>query len=220
MSDDDSPALPRASLAELVYDRMLSSILSGELAGGETINLSDVSRECGVSSIPVREAVVRLACEGLVCCEANRRATVEIFTRGRLVEIFQVREFLEVGAARLAAERISAEAFEGLCALDTRIAELADKPRKRRDLLDAENRFHTQLVAASGNALLSEEYQRYRNHIAAFWANHPLGPKERLALPDHSQIVEALKQHDPESAATAIREHIQAALARLMLRIA
>src|SRR6516225_4758315 len=93
----------RASLADLVYDRILDDILSGALPSGVTLNIADVAKALEVSPSPAREAVLRLSAEGLVTNPTNRRATIISFTEREVAELFQVREFLETGAARLAA---------------------------------------------------------------------------------------------------------------------
>jgi DNA-binding GntR family transcriptional regulator len=98
LSQSNEP-LVRHSLANLVYDRLLDSILSGALASDAEINVSDVAKELGVSPIPVREALVRLSTEGLVETSANRRARVVHISRQDVVAVFQVRQILESGAA-------------------------------------------------------------------------------------------------------------------------
>src|SRR5438105_4369051 len=97
MSVMSAPPRPlvRASLAELVYHRLLEGILSGSLQCGRRLNVADIARDLQVSPSPVREALMRLATEGLVANHTNRRATVIRFEERDVVEIFQLRELLE-----------------------------------------------------------------------------------------------------------------------------
>lgn len=221
MSATQISTLPRASLADLVYERLAALILAGELESGSDVNLSDIARELGVSAIPVREAVVRLGCEGLVRCETNRRAIVEEFKRDRVIENFQLREFLEAGATRLAAERIEDDELAALRELDRQIEQLSDKPENATELFAFEDKFHQKLVSASRNQLLVREYAHCLNRITALRANWLRGfdLRESLPLPAHGEILEGLANHCPETASRAVAAHIREALARMILTL-
>nr|ABX10637.1 GntR family transcriptional regulator [uncultured planctomycete 3FN] len=221
MSISQPPTLRRASLADLVYERLTAQILGGELASGANINLSDISRDLGVSSIPVREAVVRLGCEGLVCCETNRRATVEEFTRDCVIENFQLREFLETGAACLTAERIGDEELSELRELDASISAISGQVETAAELFALEDQFHRKLVTGSGNQLLLREYTLCQNRITAIRSNwlRDADVSKSLPLPDHGAILGGLESHCPETTSQAVADHIREALAQMILTL-
>lgn len=98
----DQPA--REVLAEL-----RRAVLSGDAPPGSAIPLREVAQACGVSSIPVREALQVLVGEGLVVHRARAGYAVASLSRSELAEIYVVRGALESAALRAAAPRVTDE---------------------------------------------------------------------------------------------------------------
>src|SRR5687768_8357040 len=96
----------RGPRGDLVYDRLLQEILSGRFECGDELKEVVLAREHNISRTPVREALRRLAADGLVRNSLNQRAVVTRFTRQEVVETYGVRKILEAAAAELAAERL------------------------------------------------------------------------------------------------------------------
>src|SRR5688500_6247151 len=119
----------RTSLADLVHEQLLKGILAGAMGSGTHLNVADIAKELGVSPSPVRDALLRLAGEGLVTNNTNRRATVVRFTPADVEEIFQVREILEGAAAELAAPHVDKGGLAELRqAAEDCVAALSDDP--------------------------------------------------------------------------------------------
>src|SRR5258708_39086223 len=91
---------------ERVLDSLRDRILSGAYAVGFHLRESQVAAELGVSRTPIREALQRLAVEGLIDLYPNRGARVAGWSEQELEEIFGLRILLESYGARLAAPRI------------------------------------------------------------------------------------------------------------------
>ena len=102
------------SLVDGVYDRILLRIVRGELGGGAELKSTQLARELGVSRTPVVQALQRLEADGIVVHEVNRRAVVRPGAENWLMEVHQLREFLEPPAAAMAAVRIGEEAVARL----------------------------------------------------------------------------------------------------------
>ena len=203
--------LIRSSLADLVYSRLLEDILSGVLASGTTLSVADISRDLDVSPSPVREAILRLAAEGLVVNPSNRRATVVSFTGRDVTEIFQVRELLECGAARLAAERMAPADVPELKRAVEQCASLFGDPAQKKAMLDLDNRFHLLVAQGSGNRALAEEVIRVSRRVRIMqWLR--LDPaRMNQGYPDHLAVISAIEGRDPDGAAAAMATHIRAA---------
>ncbi len=90
------------TLAERSYDYLRSEILSNRLTPGVVLSEVALAARLGVSRGPVREAIRQLAAQGLVQKRSRRSAVVSALTRDEFLEAYQVRESLEVLAARLA----------------------------------------------------------------------------------------------------------------------
>ncbi|MDR3406016.1 MAG: GntR family transcriptional regulator [Chthoniobacter sp.] len=114
------PSPPAATtLAESVTARLRHEILSGGLPPGEPVAEIPTAERLGVSRVPVREAMVVLEQEGLLVFGARGRARVRSLSPGDHLEIYHARLPLEKAAARLAAERHTAD---DLAALEANIA--------------------------------------------------------------------------------------------------
>lgn len=92
----------RGHQARLVADALRDDIISGRLAGGSVVRQQHLAERFGVSRIPVREALRRLAAEGLVDMAPNKGATVAPLSLADFCEIYEMRAASEVLALRTA----------------------------------------------------------------------------------------------------------------------
>lgn len=95
-------------MTDQVYGVIRDAILSGELPVGSRLRVRDMAAMVGTSVMPVREAIRRLEEAGLAERQPHRGAVVKGLTLEELVHVYDVRRLLEVEAARLGAERITA----------------------------------------------------------------------------------------------------------------
>jgi DNA-binding transcriptional regulator YhcF (GntR family) len=102
-----APAFENLTLWERVYDHLRDEIMGDRLPPGTELSEVALSKELAVSRGPIREAMGRLAAEGLVTVRPRRGAEVRAITPAELIDSYQVREALEVLAVRLAVHRIS-----------------------------------------------------------------------------------------------------------------
>lgn len=213
--DADPSAAPRGplliqSVVDHVYAALRERILSGELERGTRLRQASLADELGVSRTPLREALRRLASEGLVELSPNRGATVSSLDFSDMRHAWAARLALEPGAARLAAERGDGPAVERL-----RAAVEAQR-RRHRDVAEsyAVNRgFHLALVAASGNPHLMRFGEmlwvpRIGVPIYEMQADDPA--QVLLWADEHERITDAVAAGDGDGAARLTREHIAA----------
>ena len=141
------------SVVDDVHEALLERIVAGDLPPGTRLRQEALAEELGVSRTPLREALVRLASEGLVDFMPNRGATVALRDFTDMQQAWRARLVIEPGAARLAAELRAADSVE-------RLRESVGRQRVvAGDLTTsfALNReFHLTLVRASGNAHLAQ----------------------------------------------------------------
>jgi DNA-binding GntR family transcriptional regulator len=109
-----------ASYVDDIYDRILLAIIRGERPSGSVLSSTRLARELGVSRTPVVVALERLAADGIVFKEKNRRAIVQAGAENLLVEVHELRLLVEPPAAAIAAERITPAAL-------AKLRELADE---------------------------------------------------------------------------------------------
>src|SRR5687768_7951206 len=100
--------------SDRAYRTLLDEIQSGSLAPGAVLGEVEQAARLGVSRTPLREALGRLAGDGLVVQQSPRVTVVSDLDAGDIRELFEVRRALEETAARLAAARGDAATFATL----------------------------------------------------------------------------------------------------------
>ncbi len=204
--------VPHGSLGDLVHQRIVEALVSGQFQGGEELNEVSLAAQFCVSRTPVREALRRLAAEGLVVNQRNRQATVVEMSRSDVVETYQVRQILEASAARLAAEHIDIDRLAELHSLATEAT-----PRADGQWGSGERRFdeelHRAVAESCGNGKLLREILRY-NNLVRFVRSRVARSPQRLAQghAEHLRILAALDSRDPQLAEAEMSAHIASAL--------
>ncbi len=199
--------------SELAYERLRKAIIDGEFEPGKRLTELGIAALFGISRTPIREAFFRLERDGLV--RSSRGWGIEVVDpQQELTDIYHIREAMEGRAARLAAERGSAEEI-------ARIVELA-QASSETDPADVETRarlneeFHLAITAASHAQRLERLVSEYRELFASPRRLRCFTPEEtRLAVADHHHIAQAIGNRDADGAEAATRAHLRRAYASL-----
>lgn len=212
MSLDGSSWLGKA---EIVYRQLRDDIESGVFEPGRALPEIELVEYTGASRTPVREAVRRLAADGLLDLEPRRAPTVSLISLRSARELSNFRVLLESEAISLVADlaisdRSIHQDFQDLLdeflRLDASTADIAvDGPFR-----PAADRFDALLAAHTPNEYLRRAVLDLRPHTArlrTFAHNDP--SRLRQAVKEHVTMCEAILDGDPDRSATAIREHLQ-----------
>lgn len=190
------------------YQVLREAILSGQFSPGERLVMDRLSKEMGISPIPLRGALQRLESEGLVEITPHSGAVVAPVAQEEIGEIFLLLEWLEAPAFRAAAHQMSQEALAGLGSL---VAEM-EQAAAGGDLetwAQANDRFHREVAALSQLRLVAEltgrvldRWARLRRSFAPVLARNL-----ELAQADHRHMLELLAQGDGEALAALAADH-------------
>jgi DNA-binding GntR family transcriptional regulator len=199
------------SVADQVYEVLRERIASGEIERGSRLHQEDLAKEFGVSRTPVREALRRLAAEGLVDLFANRGARVATATNEQLRSSYETRLVVEPGAARMAAER----GLEG--PMELMRAAIAEEERAGRSPakhFKANRAFHLALVKATGNPQLVQFMEHvWIGRIGATLDEERIDSDGLIADHDaHRSIADAIEAGDGERAEELARGHLLRAM--------
>ena len=205
------------NLSQKVFERVREAILSGELAPGSRLVERRLAEDLDVSHIPVREALARLADEGLVDRNARRGSWVASLTVEELEEISSLRVVLEQFVAVRVQERWSSEAEEQLRAIVGAMqsaAALGDVEELRHQ----DRVFHETLWELAEHATLIELAARLRGRInsvlrAATLALSRDGLEAHAA--SHGELLDAIASGVPRRARRAMEVHITTATKRV-----
>lgn len=198
-------------LSLLVYEKLRESINIGEFRPGCRIVVDRVSAEYGVSKIPVREALQKLAAEGLVKTVPNKGVFVSSYTPREVEEIYAVRACLEPYATRLAAEKITESDLHVLEGIHSKMTEVVSK-KDYQKIIKVNLEFHKYLFRCSGNywlyKTLMDLWERTRRSNAAF-----IRVKEHndRMYGEHQKLMSALRNKDVKAAEEIAKSHINAA---------
>lgn len=196
------------TLEERVYDAVRESIISGELRPGDPLVEAQLSTDMGISKTPVREALIRLARDGLVVQELHRRSRVAAPTADDVRQVCQLRRWVEAAIAAEAAREPDAVLIERLEA-SVSDSERALKRSDSRRWATAIGDFNDVLVEHSGNRYAVELLERMRNVLSLIANVSQVAPGRRdRSIDEHQAIFDAIRAGDPEAAAAATRAHV------------
>ncbi|MBI4240225.1 MAG: GntR family transcriptional regulator [Candidatus Rokubacteria bacterium] len=199
-----------STLGQRAFDVLHEAIRLGQLPAGVRLNDVALARKLGVSRSPVREALKRLEYAGLVTVRPHRGTFVVNLTKKQVVDILDVKEYLEALAVRLAAANLSPEqinelrkAFEDL---EAKGAGLAVDDYLLTEPFD----FHVYVVEVSGNDRLISFMQTIHGQSRLIRLRLGLSKDRALvALEEHRAIFEAMAAGDADLAEERMRAHIR-----------
>ncbi len=203
-SEDTGSSLPKAIWA---YNVIRDAIITMKLAPGETLNEKETCAELGISRTPMREAVLRLAQEGLVNIVPSGGTFVNKIVIRKVIEGHLVRSSLEMRTVKLAARNFDPVYERDLDLLIFRQQD-AGKHRDIDEAFKVDNEFHRLLCRIAG---FPNVWQTIHN------ATGQLDRVRRLAFPkmgyfeevsdEHVALTAAIKAHDEGEAARLLKIH-------------
>lgn len=187
---------------------LLDAIVDGRIPPGAPLRLKELSEQLGMSMMPIREAIRRLAALDLVVLEPRKVAKVRELSLEDLEDTYFARLQLEGAAVQEAAAHFTTDdGDKAREALDTWAA--AQRAGDVTAARDAHERFHFALYEASGRGWLVRSIlpawrnsERYRVEFA----DPARAALERAT--EHRDILAALEAHEPEQAVTLLARHL------------
>jgi len=202
------PVERSVSLGERVYELLREYLRSGQVRWGESLREVTLAARFGVSRTPVREALGRLASEGLV--EAHGRSfTVPSLTGEDLEDIYDLRLLLETEAVRQAARCVPAR--HGVDEVKRAFDE-AGRAHARGDaekFISANRRFRAAWLALVGNRRLVRMVELYADHVRALqFLTLGDAQRQKAVLRGMNDILGALERRDADGAAESMRRYL------------
>jgi len=197
------------------YLRLRGWILSGRLAPRQRLDQEGLAKELGISRIPLRQALARLAAEGLVVDRPHQRWVVTEISLPNLRDVYSGREAMEVMLAEQATAMVDADQIEVIGS----ILEEQRSALARGDLDGAralDRRFHHALYQCAEMPRSLEVLETLRTHSDRYILMFLSDPdRAKAALLEHEAIVTALRAADPDAVSEATRGHVRRGLVDL-----
>jgi DNA-binding GntR family transcriptional regulator len=205
----EAAKLGHRTLASAAAEEMRRRILAGEYPGGHQLRQDALSRDLGISRIPLREALVQLESEGLVKIVPHRGAVVAELSVGEIEELFGLRALLEPRLLRASAPNLTAVDF---AALEAILSEYSAELRSHRVARWGE--LNTAL-----HALLYSRAEQPRTAaiVVSLLRNTERHTRMQLAFTDglaraeaeHAEIVALCRRGEIEAAAALLAAHVR-----------
>ena len=210
--DDQADVINRTSIADQVFQYLRDGILENQFPGGERIKEREIADRLSVSRTPVREALRKLEAEGLVNRSTSGYSAVVERTLEDMLEAFHVRIALECYAVRLAAASATEEQLRRLEEFDSE-----NHSPQVNDEVEGKKRqgahFHHGIVELTGNVRIAKLLSEIIEYIDVYRQRlyqEPQFMEENIVT--HQQIMEALRSHDEDRAASLMREHLRSSM--------
>ncbi len=206
-----APVERAPGLGDQVYQALRAQLRSGRIAAGQPLQEVQLAQQLGVSRTPVREALTRLAGEGLLVT-SGRSFTVPALTIDDAEDIYEIRFLLETAALRRIAascadDQVRAPIEEALAA--------ATDAHEDDDVVgfrEAHARFRAACLALVPNRRLVrtiEQYGSHMQHISALTLDDPA--IRTIVLEGLTRITAALRTGNGDAAAEAVHAHLMQA---------
>lgn len=197
------------TLRDRIVERLRSSIVSGHSEPGTLFSVPTLAGKFGVSTTPVREALLELARAGLVTAVRNRGFRVEPTSLETLHNLFAIRELLERFAITCLAECRPSDPDE-LRRL-ARSIETAVECEDVATYIEADRAFHHELVAQAANPLLTRMVMEARDAMRLYGIDSFAGRKRQVAsVAEHFRLIDLTLAGKGEPASTLLSRHILA----------
>jgi len=201
--------IKHSNLSERIYGALKDQIINEELGPGERLLDDKLASSFGVSRTPVREALTRLASEGLVEIIPRSGVYIKKLTRKDVEEIYKIRKVLEGLAARAATPIIDDKELEQLDLL-LKKAKRSLNNNDCQPYIDSDVMLHNLILKNCQNSRLRSIMANLNTLIHVFRVRVARNKeKAKQALNEHGAILNAIKARNPEKTEKMIMEHIE-----------
>ncbi|HLU79741.1 MAG TPA: GntR family transcriptional regulator [Burkholderiaceae bacterium] len=202
------------STSHTVYHLLKERLLSREFEPGAHLKEAALAASLGVSRTPLRQALHRLAAEGLLEQSPNQGVRVPRWSIKDVEEIFELRQLLEPHAAALAARFRTQRHVDALHAAARDVARHTEDGSKEAVLLrsEANTRFHNTVLEAAGNERLAAIVAGVVQFAMVSWTYRSFNLADmRRSTAHHFELADAIAARDEAWARAVMTAHIAAA---------
>ena len=200
------------NLNKKAYDAIKMDIVERRLSAGTRLVDSKLAEKYGISRTPIRDALMRLTEEGLVE-NTGKGYYVYMPSADDIRELFELRLMMDLYSARVIIEQRLLLNPDNRRRIDLS-CDCPDGKISENSFVAADERFHGEMMALTGNVRLMNFYNSIRNQMRAF-RNVTARSTERMnqAKSDHMLIYQAIVLGDLSAAEEAIRKHTRQSMA-------
>lgn len=199
-------------LSKQAYKKVKQLIVSKKLAPGQKIVQEQLADKLGISRTPLRAALQMLEAESLIESIPRRGVVVRQFTDTEIIEIYDCRIALESTAVRLFTKRATEEQIDRIHRI---LTDFEKGPIDIGQYQKADSAFHDFIIGNCGNRFLYDLFQK--GNLLGCIDRIGLLRSPEETLPEHLNIISAMRMRDADKAERLIKEHLEKS-SRLILK--
>ena len=198
------------NVTENLYEYLKGDILALRMAPGEKINIKDIQQKLNVSPTPIKDALFKLAGEGLVEIIPRRGTYVTEISDKEIKDIMQARIVLETGAIDLLPSKLNDDQLAKLATL-YQATRPGDPKMQFKDFMAADQDFHQEIIELSGNRIIRDMYNRMNPHMRLFLYRYAKKGNEKFSFvdQDHEGILTSLQNGDHKRTREILLLHLE-----------
>lgn len=202
------------SLSGRVYEELADAIKRGVFLPGEKLKIRALAQALGTSPTPVRDAIMRLAAQGIVhLSQSSGTARIPELSWGAVEQVYAVRMQLEGMAVEASTPLLDDSAIQLLGSLQQRMISASDQ-RRRQQVLELNASFHFTIYEATGNGVLLDIIENLWL-ISGPFINYALKEIPSHFATHHEQIIAAIRERDSIRARQAMEADLLATMNEL-----
>lgn len=197
------------------YERIKHMIIHNSFNSSIPLKIEELSSQLGISRTPIREALLRLNCEGFVIVRDKIGFFVKTLSERDFEELFEMRELLEVFAVKQLIKNISDEEIKKFVEFDIASRE-ALAAKSLTDFASREREFQLLIKINAENILLSNFIETLNELIHREKKLFSESSEDVIiSVQEHSNIIQAIKERNTTKAAKAMKYHVQSVKERM-----
>jgi len=197
------------NISDKAYVHIRESLLNSGVYVGQKVPHHELGQKLGISHTPLREALFRLAAEGLLMHQNNKGFSVPAITFEEAREIYEAREVIEPYLAERAAQLITKTKMKSFSKILETYQQLMSEHYNRQRIL-TDKKFHMEIAGFAGNKTLAQMLnQMYDKLIFKSPVERISTERVKEAIIEHSEILKKLEAKDGKGAAELMRNHIR-----------
>ena len=191
----------------------MQRIIDGELPLGEKIREAHLAKEFGVSQSPVREAITTLVAQGILEHQPNVGTHVKVCSKEEIIEIYELREALELYAASQTMHINKTNLSAMKSAYDSMVKAVEDKDLQA--YVQHDQTFHSTLLMAANNTLLLDIWTQQYTRSSVQTVVNEFGEDLQKFVLMHLPIIQALEEQNTQNLMAAVKTHYQSIIKTL-----
>ena len=204
------PLIDVSNINEKIYRFLKNHIVNLTYPPGYKLKMRQLRDQLGVSQTPIKDALFRLAGEGLVDITSRRGTYVKEVNERDLVEVYDIRMIIEMGAAEIVAGQITDEQLDEL---ERRYRDTltSDADSDYLVFMEGAKEFHNTIIRFTNNHRLLDLYEQLNAHMqmVRFRFQENAIARRPRTNEEHRRILKAFKERDVAKAKAAIKYHLE-----------